>query len=131
MIRRGIPFGPPLAEFATADDGVDRGLHFFCVVSDIVRQFEFVQSNWMNEPNFPIGSEPATPSGPYAPPVQGTPGGPDPIVGEHDPTAAVSVVQTPNPEVQFSLGPELVTVTGGEYFFLPSIATLTALGAAA
>lgn len=91
MIRRGALFGPPLAAGAVQDDGAQRGLHFICVVADVARQFEFVQSNWLNNPNFPNGGAPGAPGGPYTPPVAGTlADGPDPIVGEHDAGAEVA-----------------------------------------
>ena len=129
MLRRGIPFGSPLPEGVVADDGVQRGLHFFCVVGDLARQFEFVQNNWINNSNFPIGSVPAQPGGPYQPPTPGTPaGGPDPIVGEHDDAAAVTFAQQSG-SVPLPLAHELVTVTAGEYFFLPSISALLAISA--
>jgi hypothetical protein len=44
----------PPTENASIDDGIQRGLRFFSVVSDLVKQFEFVQSNWINNANFPI-----------------------------------------------------------------------------
>ena len=127
MIRRGIPFGPPLPGGVTSDDGMPRGLHFMAIVSDLARQFEFVQSNWMNNANFPIGSVPATPGGNYQPPTPGTPaGGPDPVVGEHDNNAQDSLMQQSG-EVPFPLAAELVHVTAGEYFFLPSVSAFGAL----
>ncbi len=127
MLRRGIPFGPPLPPASMTDDGVQRGLHFFAVVSDLVRQFEFVQSNWINNPNFPIGSVPAQQGGTYQPPVPGTPaGGPDPVVGEHDPGADDTLVQG-QANIAFPIGQELVSVTAGEYFFLPSLSGLAGL----
>ena len=46
MIRRGIPFGEPLPKGATAEDDRKRGLHFISIVSDVSRQFEFVQRQW-------------------------------------------------------------------------------------
>jgi Dyp-type peroxidase family len=125
MIRRGVPFGPPLPAAATADDGVPRGLHFFALVADLPRQFEFVQSNWINNPNFPIGGTPAQPGGPYTPPAPGTsPGGPDPVVGEHDANAQC-VLQQPSGARPFTVSTELVHVTAGEYFFLPALSALT------
>lgn len=125
MIRRGIPFGPPLPADATADDGVPRGLHFFSVVADLIQQFEFVQSNWINNPNFPIGVVPPTP-GPYAP-TPGTPaGGPDPVVGEYPP-GSQCLMQQPSGGAPFPLAGELVNVTAGEYFSLPSLAALATI----
>jgi Dyp-type peroxidase family len=127
MIRRGIPFGPPLPASATADDGVPRGLHFYSVVSDVVRQFEFIQSNWMNNPNFPIGSQPAQPGGPYMPPTPGQlAGGPDPVVGEHDSSAQCVLVQASGSH-PFPVPTEFVNVSAGEYFFMPSLPALQAI----
>ena len=62
LLRRGIPFGtsfrPSLG--ATGHGGKfgveepnDRGLLFLAYQSDIERQFEFVQNNWVNNVNFP------------------------------------------------------------------------------
>lgn len=126
MIRRGIPFGPPLPADATTDDGQPRGLHFFCAVSDVDRQFEFVQRQWLNEPNFPNGQP--TPTGPYAPPQQGAPDGPDPIVGEHTAGEQCTLVQGLG-QHPFPITSQLVRVTGGEYFYLPSISALHAIAA--
>lgn len=129
MLRRGSPYGSPLPSEAMVDDNADRGLHFISVVSDVVRQFEFVQSNWMNNPNFP-GGQPATPASPYQPPPQGLPDGPDPVVGEFDPGTSDTLHQ-PSGQHPFALNNELVTVTAGEYFFVPSISALGRLAAGA
>src|SRR5438876_12342024 len=68
LLRRWRAFGPPLfdalalrdpAGSANAsalvhlvDDGVARGIHFFCVNASIKSQFEFVQQTWCNNPRF-------------------------------------------------------------------------------
>ena len=49
MIRRGTAYGPPLPEGVLEDDGADRGLMFAFVGAHLGRQFEFVQSEWINE----------------------------------------------------------------------------------
>lgn len=129
MIRRGIPFGPPLPADATSDDGQPRGLLFLCVVADLARQFEFVQSLWLNGPNFPNGGKPPQPGGPYTPPSGGEPpDGVDPVVGEHDPGAEDALHQGTSVHT-FPLGNEVVSVTAGEYFFAPSLAAIAKLGA--
>lgn len=46
MIRRGMPYGPPLPEGVSEDDGSDRGLIFICFVASLARQFEVVQRQW-------------------------------------------------------------------------------------
>jgi len=128
MLRRGAPFGPPLAPDATADDGEERGLHFISVVADVDRQFEFVQRQWLNDPNFPNGAVPPGPQQPYGPPP--TPGepsdGPDPLAGEFDPGSEDALHQ-PSGVHQFAVNREIVTVSAGEYFFVPSLAALARL----
>jgi Dyp-type peroxidase family len=127
MIRRGIPFGAPLADDATADDGQQRGLHFFCVVADLDQQFEFIQRQWLNSPNFPNGEVGPAP-GPYVQKPQIPPDGPDPIVGEGTMGENCTLVQQPSGSHQFPVISQLVNVTAGEYFFVPSISALTAIG---
>ena len=49
MIRRGTAYGPPLPEGVLEDDGAERGLMFAFIGAHPGRQFEFVQSEWMND----------------------------------------------------------------------------------
>ena len=51
LLRRGMPYGPPLPADATADDGQPRGLLFMAYCASIARQFEFVQREWLNDGN--------------------------------------------------------------------------------
>ena len=67
MIRRGTAYGPPLPEGVLEDDGADRGLMFAFVGAHLGRQFEFVQSQWINDGVF-FGPDDAK----------------DPIVGSND-----------------------------------------------
>lgn len=59
ILRRGRSYGEPVVPdmdpeeiLKTKPDGVERGLHFLCINSDIGRQFEFVQHTWINNPRF-------------------------------------------------------------------------------
>ena len=52
MIRRGTSYGPPLPDGVLEDDGLERGLMFAFVGANLGRQFEFVQSEWMNDGSF-------------------------------------------------------------------------------
>ena len=60
ILRRGRVFGKPLVPtmhpedilMRENDDGEKRGLHFICLVSDISRQFEFIQNVWVNNTAF-------------------------------------------------------------------------------
>jgi len=49
IIRRGMPYGPPLPKGMLEDDGAPRGLLFLCFNADIGRQFETVQALWCND----------------------------------------------------------------------------------
>ncbi|WP_201304939.1 hypothetical protein [Streptomyces sp. GS7] len=49
MIRRGAVYGPPLSDGVLEDDGADRGLMIAFVGAHLGRQFEFVQSQWIND----------------------------------------------------------------------------------
>jgi Dyp-type peroxidase family len=123
IMRRGIPYGPPLAAAGASagDIALDRGLLFFCAQASIENQFEFVQATWCNDPNFPQG--PAQPVGPY-PPVQNIPpDGPDPIIGQHHGTGQDNFI----PQNHQMLLQQFVTLRGGEYLIAPSIDGLRAL----
>src|SRR4029077_9298514 len=52
MIRRGPSYGPPLPDGVLEDDGRERGLMFAFVGANLGRQFEVVQSEWMNDGRF-------------------------------------------------------------------------------
>src|SRR5215813_7846777 len=49
IIRRGTAYGTLLPEGVLEDDGADRGLMFAFVGAHLGRQFEFVQSQWIND----------------------------------------------------------------------------------
>ena len=113
IVRRGIPYGEPLPAEAD-DDGEDRGVIFMCLQASIARQFEFVQSQWLNGGNvFGLGEDQDLLLGPQdgKPPNKMTVPGDSP----------------------FLLGPleRVVTVKGGEYFFVPGINGLQFIAAAA
>ena len=58
IIRRGMPYGAPLASEAAEDDHVDRGLIFVCFNASISRQFEGIQAQWLNDGNvFHLGHD--------------------------------------------------------------------------
>ena len=117
MIRRGLPYGPPLPATATADDGVARGLLFLAINADIERQFEFVQANWINST---LSSAKLTIDADK-----------DPLLGANVKSGSKFVVQNATkPELVFGLD-RFVTVKGGAYFFLPSLLALGMLASGA
>jgi hypothetical protein len=87
---------------------------FMCLQASIARQFEFVQSQWLNGGNaFGLGEDQ------------------DVMLGQHD--AAPPTKMTLPGDPPFFLGPlsRVVTVRGGEYFFVPGINGLHFIAAAA
>jgi Dyp-type peroxidase family len=109
ILRRGMPYGPPLPDGAE-DDGAPRGLLFVCLQASIARQFEIVQSQWCNDGNvFGLGRE--------ADPVTGPPGREVRHLIEGDPPHVVSALRS------------CVECRGGEYLFVPGVAALRALPA--
>jgi Dyp-type peroxidase family len=106
MIRRGTSYGPLLAEGVLEDDGADRGLMFAFIGASLGRQFEFVQSEWLNNGGF-IGSG----------------GAKDPITGANDGSGVFAIPQRPMRRRLHGL-PRFVVTRGGEYCFLPGLRAL-------
>ena len=110
MIRRGATYGPALPEGAP-EDGIERGIAAFVVCASLVRQFEFAQNVWINDPNFhELGNER------------------DPIIGNQDGTFDMTIPRRPVRKKITGL-PAFTTVKGGAYFFLPGLTALRYLAA--
>jgi Dyp-type peroxidase family len=116
IIRRGMPYGPPLPPDASdtelAEDRVDRGLMFVCFNASISRQFEGIQTQWINDGNaFGLGHDK------------------DYLLGDSHTTDKLTVQGSP----PFFLSPQpsFVTMRGGEYLFVPGLAALRALASGA
>jgi Dyp-type peroxidase family len=109
IIRRGRSYGPRLPDGAREDDGEDRGLVFVCFNVDIWRQFETIQTLWIDDGDrFALG------------------GDKDPLVGcPGDGPAKMTIPG--NPPFFLSPMPRFVTLRGGEYLFQPSIGALRRL----
>jgi Dyp-type peroxidase family len=106
MIRRGTAYGPALPDGVLDDDGADRGLMFAFVGAHLARQFEFVQSQWINDGAF-FGAGDAK----------------DPVVG---PNAEGDSFTIPRRPVRRRLQglPRFVVTRGGEYAFMPGLRAL-------
>lgn len=108
MIRRGMPYGKPLAEGVMTDDRADRGLVFVSFHASISRQFEAVQTQWLNDGNiFGLGHDK------------------DFLLGDPDGTGKMTIQGDP----PFFLAPQEVFVKtrGAEYLFVPGTSALTAI----
>lgn len=129
MLRRGRIYGAPVDDLFDVDSiltkvkntervkkpegktEIKRGLHFICLVSDISRQFEFVQNVWANTSTFgnlcnevdPIISPRPTDDQPDC----------------HEFTTPQDIVRN-----RYTGVPEFTTVVGGAYFFMPGIKAL-------
>lgn len=107
MIRRGTSYGPMLAPGVIDDDGAERGLAFVFVGANLERQFEFVQSEWVNKGQFfhgPVGDK-------------------DPIAGANSGSDHFTIPQQPIRRRLQGL-PAFVVTRGGEYFFVPGLRAL-------
>lgn len=110
MIRRGTSYGSELPEGVLDDDGVDRGLMFAFVGAHLGRQFEFVQSEWMNDSSF-FGGEISK----------------DPVAGANNRDSTFDIPKRPLRRRLQGL-PRFVVTRGGEYCFLPGLRALRWLG---
>jgi deferrochelatase/peroxidase EfeB len=106
MIRRGTAYGPPLPEGVLEDDGADRGIMFVFIGSHLNRQFEFVQTEWMNDGVF-----------------IGAPADKDPVSGANDGSGVFTVPRRPVRRRLQGL-PRFVVTRGGEYCFIPGLRAL-------
>jgi Dyp-type peroxidase family len=106
MIRRGTSYGPPLPEGVLEDDGAERGLVFVFVGAHPGRQFEFVQTQWVNDGLF-----------------LGAPAEKDPLVGPNAGTGDFTIPQRPIRRRLTGL-PSFVVTRGGEYAFMPGLRAL-------
>jgi Dyp-type peroxidase family len=105
MIRRGGTYGPHLPE-GVPDDGVERGIAAFVGCASLVRQFEFAQNVWVNDPSFhELENER------------------DPIMGTQDGSFDLTIPRRPVRRKLKGL-PAFTTVRGGAYFFLPGMRAL-------
>jgi len=118
MLRKGRPYGTPVSERLVPEeilelprDDEKRGLHFLCLVTDIRRQFEFVQNNWVNFHKFGGLDQDA-----------------DPIIGNHykSDTVVSDEFSIPAYPVKRKLKnlPNFTTIKGGGYFFFPGLRAL-------
>jgi hypothetical protein len=92
------------------DDGVDRGIVFAFVGANLGRQFEFVQSEWMNDSAFFGGTSEK-----------------DPVAGAINGPGTFDIPQRPIRKPLKGL-PQFVVTRGGEYCFLPGLRALRWLG---
>ena len=87
--------------------GEERGLFFVALCSDLERQFEFVQRNWLNSSNFHILNDES-----------------DPLLGQRSDNSGAFTVPTSGGSIIFQGLSSYVTTKAGGYFFVPSRSAL-------
>jgi deferrochelatase/peroxidase EfeB len=117
ILRRGREYGPalspPEATLPAPPGDPPRGLRFLCLNANIGRQFEFLQNAWIASASF-----------------DGLIGESDPLLGNREPgprggaTDTFVVNRADAARTRITGMPQFVTVTGGAYFFLPSLRAL-------
>ena len=120
MLRRGMTYGEPWRSPAAsdappeayADDGRERGTLFMALCTSPLRQFEFVQQQWLN-----YGSEFG--AGNDVCPISG-------VAASEQQRSKLMIAAPPGSNrPPFVLRPAVaVTCRGGGYFFLPSLTAL-------
>ncbi len=101
ILRRGLPYG--------ARGTGDHGIVLLAYCTDLFRQFEFVQQQWMNYGlDFDAGNDSC------------------PLVGAHAPGARFVIPAPDAKRPPFIAGglPQFVATRGGDYFFQPSMTAL-------
>ena len=111
IIRRGVPYGPALPEGEMEPDGIERGVLFYAFNASFARQFEFIQSTWLNDGNaLGLGTDR------------------DPVAGSWPETDGPDKMIVPGGPPRFVAPlPSLVTTKGGEYLWMPGLAALRAI----
>jgi len=106
IVRRGLPYGKAGDE--------DHGVIMLVVCTNLQRQFEFVQQQWINyglDSN--AGNDPC------------------PVIGNHDEHAKFTIAVDPDsgrpPFIATGLK-QWVQTRGGDYFFMPSMTALRMIG---
>ena len=111
LLRRGLPYGA--VKDRTRDDG-NHGIIIMMINTDINRQFEFVQQQWINYGNdFKAANDKEILLGNHR-------------AHEKRPSKAVIQVEPDSDEAPYILSniPRLVETRGGDYFFIPSMTAL-------
>ncbi len=112
LIRRGLPYGPAY-DPTKPYDGIERGILFYFINSNIENQYEFVQRRWVND-------------GEFAGAVRLNPKSKDPLIGAQNPAESIFVIPQANggPPVALTGLSSFATTKATAYLFLPSITAI-------
>ena len=112
IVRRGLPYGP-IYDPGKPYDGIERGILFYFINSNIENQYEFVLRRWVNDSEF-------------AGAVRLNPESKDPVIGAHDSAESIFVIPQANggPPIEVTGLSNFVTTKAAAYVFLPSITAI-------
>ena len=112
IIRRGLPYGPTY-DPTKPYDGIERGMLFHFINSNIENQYEFVLRRWVNDSEF-------------AGAVRLHPRSKDPLTGTQDPAESIFVIPQPDgtPPIEVTGFSSFMTTKAAAYVFLPSITAI-------
>jgi deferrochelatase/peroxidase EfeB len=121
IIRNGIPYGTDYS----ATDLTKRGLLFACYQANIEDGFQNMQQTWCNEPKFPVSGTGQDPIVGQVKQVDGSGNPPQKVNGLL--TTGVTVRDKYDPKIikpKNASFQQLVTLKGGDYFFVPPISEM-------
>ena len=112
LIRRGLPYGPTY-DPSEPYDGIERGMLFQFINSNIENQYEFVLRHWVNDSEF-------------AGAVRLHPKSKDPLIGTQDPAESIFVIPQADggPPIEVTGLSSFITTKAAAYMFLPSITAI-------
>jgi Dyp-type peroxidase family len=113
--RRGLTYGPYTPEDMPVRDEDEHGVIFMALTASLVRQFEFVQQQWVEYGNDAHQGNDK-----------------DMLMGNHDGRGRFMIQGSEDPaNPPFMCGglPNFVELRGGDYFFVPSITALRMIAA--
>jgi deferrochelatase/peroxidase EfeB len=112
VVRRGMPYGPTYVP-SEPYDGIERGILFLFINSNIENQYEFVLRRWVNDSEFAGG-------------VRLDPKSKDPLAGTQDPAESIFVIPQADgrPPIKIAGLSSFVATKAAAYLFLPSITAI-------
>ena len=112
VIRRGLPYGPTY-DPSKPYDGIERGMLFQFINSNIENQYEFVLRQWVDDSEF-------------AGAVRLHPKSKDPLIGVQNPDESIFVIPQRNGDrpIEVTGLSSFVTTKAVVYTFLPSITAI-------
>jgi hypothetical protein len=107
-----MPYGPPY-DRTKPNDGIERGMFFHFINSNIENQYEFVLRQWVNDSEF-------------AGAVRLHPKSKDPMIGTQDQRESIFVMPQSNggPPIEVEGLSTFITTKAAAYVFLPSITAI-------